>query len=108
MQNLKFVIPKLEETFGELTFGGVGEPVSRRVNGITKTVGRTYNLFSSRQRADNIEVMLPRTVGEKHFGYDEPVKLVNPCIMVEGYTIDGRGYTSYKMTAEDMIAAREA
>lgn len=105
MVDLKFVVPDAEKTFGTLGFGGVGQTVTRRVNGIARTVGRTYHLFSSVQRADNIEVILPQTVGEKHFVYDEAVKLVNPRIIAEGYSIDGRGYANFVMTADDLVKA---
>lgn len=103
MVDLKFVIPDIEKTFGELTFAGIGETTSQRVNGVIKVKGRSYHLFSNVQRADDIEVTLPANAGEKHFEYDEPVKLVNPRITAEGYSIGSRGYTNYVLTADDMI-----
>ena len=108
MLNLKFVVPKMEETFGELAFAGVGEVKTQRVNGSPKVVGRTYHLFSSVQRADDVTVVLPASAGEKHFGYDEPVKLVNPHITADAYSIGTRGYTDYVMTADDMVSAKDA
>lgn len=105
MVNLKFVVPKMQETFGELGFAGVGGTMTQRVNGISKVVGRSYHLFSSVQRADDIEVTLPASAGEKHFNYDEPVKLVNPRITAEGYSIGNRGYTNYVLAADDMVKA---
>lgn len=108
MLSLKFVVPKMKETFGDLAYAGVGNVVSQRVNGQMKVTGRIYHLFSSVQRADDITVTLPAAAGEKHFGYDEPVKLVNPRIVAEGYSIGTRGYTDYVMTADDMVSAKEA
>lgn len=105
MMNLKFVVPNMKETFGELGFAGAGEVITQRINGSAKVTGRTYHLFSNVQRADDIEVTLPGSIGEKHFGYDEAVKLVNPRITAEGYSIGTRGYTNYVLTADDMIKA---
>ena len=65
---LKFVAPKMEETFGKLTFAGVGEAETAYVNGRSRVTGRSYHLFSTRQRADDVVVTLPASVGEKHFG----------------------------------------
>ena len=50
-------------------------------------------------------VVLPASVGEKHFEFEEKVKLVNPRIVAEGYNINGRGFTKYKMLADDMVNA---
>ena len=37
--------------------------------------------------------------------YMEPVKLVNPKITVEGYAVDGRGFTDYILHADDIVKA---
>lgn len=108
MLDLKFVIPKMKETFGELAFAGVGEVAEQYVNGRRRAVNRTYHLFSDVQRADDIVVKLPASAGEKHFEYEEPVMLVNPQIKAEAYSINGRGYTDYVLTADDMIKSSEA
>lgn len=105
---LKFVAPKMEETFGKLTFAGVGEAETAYVNGRTRVTGRSYHLFSTRQRADDVVVALPASVGEKHFGYDQPVVLVNARLTAGGKNIEGSGYTDYKMTADDMVTPEEA
>ena len=55
------------------------------------------------QRADDIVVVLPAEAGEKHFGFEERVKLVNPRITAEGYKIGTRGFTNYLLHADDMI-----
>ena len=104
MMELKFVVPKMKETFGNLTFAGAGETVTQRVNGRVVVKSRTYHLFSDCQRADDITVTLPSGAGEKHFNYDEPVTLVNPRITAEGKSINQRGYTEYIMTADDMVS----
>ena len=82
---LKFVIPNMEKTFGNLEFAGED------------------NLYSDVQRADDIVVVLPAEAGEKHFGFEERVKLVNPRITAEGYKIGTRGFTNYLLHADDMI-----
>ena len=46
-------------------------------------------------------VVLPAEAGEKHFGFEERVKLVNPRITAEGYKIGTRGF--YLLHADDMI-----
>lgn len=109
MGDLKFVVPKPEETFGNLAYAGKGEERAVRGNrgGLRRVTERTYALYSDRQRADSIEVTIPASAGEKHFAYEEPVKLVNPKITQESYSIGDRGYTRYRMTAEDLIKASE-
>ena len=47
--------------------------------------------------------LLPAEAGEKHFGFEERVKLVNPRITAEGYKIGTRGFTNYLLHADDMI-----
>ncbi len=48
-------------------------------------------------------VVLPAEAGEKHFGFEERVMLVNPRITAEGYKIGTRGFTNYLLHADDMI-----
>ena len=50
-----------------------------------------------------VVVVLPAEAGEKHFGFEERVKLVNPRITAEGYKIGTRGFTNYLLHADDMI-----
>lgn len=105
MLKLKFVVPKMKETFGELAFAGPGNTTTERSNGRVSIVSRTYHLFSDVQRADDIEVRIPASAGEKHFEYEDVVTLVNPRITAEGYSIGDRGYTNYVLTADDMVKA---
>ena len=100
---LKFVIPNMEKTFGNLEFAGEDKVVQRRINGRLTVLSRSYNLYSDVQRADDIVVVLPAEAGEKQCGLEERVKLVNPRITAEGYKIGTRGFTNYLLHADDMI-----
>ena len=77
----------------------------RRINGRMAVLSRSFNLYSDVQRADDIVVILPAEAGEKHFDFEEPVKLVNPRITAEGYKIGTRGFTNYILHADDMVKA---
>lgn len=102
---LKYVIPNMEKTFGILEYAGEGDVVTRRHNGKTTVLSRSFNLYSMIQRADDIVVTLPGEVGEKHFEIDDQIVLVNPKITAEAIKIEERGYTTYILTADDMIKA---
>lgn len=78
---LKFVIPNMEKTFGNLEFAGEDKTEQRRINGRMAVLSRSFNLYSDVQRADDIVVILPAEAGEKHFNFEERVKLVNPRII---------------------------
>lgn len=100
---LKHIIPNMEKTFGQLEYAGEGTVEQRRINGKPTVLSRSYNLYSTIQRADDIEVTLPADAGEKHFEVDDKVKLVNPKITAEGYKIGTRGFTNYIMYADDIV-----
>ncbi|EAE5070311.1 TPA: YdcP family protein [Listeria monocytogenes] len=100
---LKHIIPNMEKTFGHLEYAGEGTIEQRRINGKPTVLSRSYNLYSTIQRADDIEVILPADAGEKHFEVDDKVKLVNPKITAEGYKIGTRGFTNYIMHADDIV-----
>ncbi|EPM6849786.1 YdcP family protein [Enterococcus faecalis] len=100
---LKHIIPNMEKTFGQLEYAGEGTIEQRRINGKPTVLSRSYNLYSTIQRADDIEVILPADAGEKHFEVDDKVKLVNPKITAEGYKIGTRGFTNYIMHADDIV-----
>lgn len=100
---LKHIIPNMEKTFGQLEYAGEGPVEQRRINGKPTVLSRSYNLYSTIQRADDIEVILPADAGEKHFEVDDKVKLVNPKITAEGYKIGTRGFTNYIMHADDIV-----
>ena len=79
---LKFVIPNMEKTFGNLEFAGEDKVVQRRINGRLTVLSRSYNLYSDVQRADDIVVVLPAEAGEKHFGFEERVmRLANGIVL---------------------------
>ena len=101
---LKFVVPNMAQTFGNLEFAGENESVQRRVNGRLTLISRSYNLYSDIQRADDIVVVLPAPAGEKNFQPEQKIKLINPRIIAEGYKIGNRGYTNYILHADDMLA----
>ncbi|MCH3964629.1 MAG: YdcP family protein [Clostridium sp.] len=102
---LKYVIPNMEKTFGNLEYAGEGKVEQRRMNGRMSILSRSYNLYSDIQRADDIVVILPLEAGEKHFEVEEKVKLINPRITAEGYKIGNRGFTNYILNADDMVKA---
>ena len=100
---LKFVVPNMAQTFGNLEFAGENEVEQRRSNGRMSVLSRSFNLYSDVQRADDIIVVLPAEAGEKHFQPEQKVKLVNPRITAEGYKIGNRGFTNYILLADDML-----
>ena len=104
---LKFVVPNMAQTFGNLEFAGENEVEQRRINGRLTAVSRSFNLYSDVQRADDIIVVLPAEAGEKHFQPEQKVKLINPRITAEGYKIGNRGFTNYILLADDMLPANE-
>ncbi|WP_280944561.1 YdcP family protein [Enterococcus faecalis] len=100
---LKHIIPNMEKTFGILEFAGEGKVEQRRIDGRLQTVSRSYNLYSTIQRADDIVVLLSNEAGEKVFEPEQQVQLVNPRIIAEGYKIGTRGFTNYILLADDMV-----
>ena len=69
---LKFVIPNMEKTFGNLEFAGEDKTEQRKINGRMAILSRSFNLYSDVQRADDI-VVIPTSAeaGEKHFDFEE-------------------------------------
>ncbi|EIQ7147975.1 YdcP family protein [Enterococcus faecalis] len=102
---LKQVIPDMEKTFGILEFAGEASIESRREDGRVKIISRTYHLYSSVQKADQITVTIPAIAGEVDFDYEAPVKLINPKIHAEGYKIGELGFTNYVLTADTIAKA---
>lgn len=102
---LKHVIPNMEKTFGHLEYAGEGKTEQRRTNGKMAVLSRCFNLYSDVQRADDVVVILPAEAGEKHFDFEEKVRLTNPRITAEGYKIGTRGFTNYILHADDMVKA---
>ncbi|OJG09174.1 conjugative transposon protein [Enterococcus asini] len=102
---LKFVVPDMAETFGKLTYGGEGEVLTEGYGRNTTVIGRSYHLFSSKQRADDIEVVVAAEAGEKDFDQDQPLKAVNPHLVAKGYEIENRGFTDYVLYVDDLVKA---
>jgi len=49
---LRFVVPNMEKTFGNLEFAGENTTEQQRINGRIAVINRSYNLYSDVQRAD--------------------------------------------------------
>ena len=96
---------KASKRQSNLEFAGEDKTEQRRINGRMAVLSRSFNLYSDVQRADDIVVILPAEAGEKHFDFEERVKLVNPRITAEGYKIGTRGFTNYILHADDMVKA---
>lgn len=101
--NLKFVVPDMEKTFGEITFAGPGKESSQNVNNRKVAISRRFNFYSSIQRADALEVILPGKAGGKNFPYETPVRLVDPEITVRANVIRDNSYPVYTLRAKDMV-----
>ena len=104
---LKYIVPNMAQTFGNLEFAGENDVEQQRVNGRFVPVARSYNLYSDIQRADDIVVLLPAKAGDKNFEPEQKVKLINPRITTDGYNINGRGFTNYILLADDMLLVEE-
>ena len=104
---LKYIVPNMAQTFGNLEFAGENDVEQQRVNGRFVPVTRSYNLYSDIQRADDIIVVLPAKTGEKRFKYEQKVKLVNPKLYGRGYAIGDMGHTDYVLVADDIVAVEE-
>ena len=57
---LKYIVPDMAQTFGNLEFAGENEVEQQRVNGRFVPVTRSYNLYSDIQRADDLARSFPR------------------------------------------------
>ena len=100
---LRFVVPNMEKTFGNLEFAGENTTEQQRINGRMAVITRSYNLDSDVQRADDVVVVLPAKAGEKHFSPEQ--KVINPRITTDGYKIGERGFVNYILLADDMLPA---
>ena len=106
---MKYVVPDMAQSFGTLEFAGESEPIFERDKNNRKVIARrSNNLYSDIQKGENVVVEIPVQAGEKHFKYEQKVKLVNPKITAEGKNVRGRGYTNYILTADDMLPAEES
>lgn len=97
----KYVVPNIEETFGDLEFMGMEDIKLCCDNGKTESMLHIYSLSSSIQRGEVIEVNIPASAEKKCFVYEQGVRLINPRISIGG---DSFGSTEYKMFADDIVA----
>ncbi len=105
---LTYIIPEMTQTFGTLEYAGEGKVEQRRLNGKVMLASRSYNLYSTVQRADDIIVVLPAEAGEKHFDYNDEVELINPVAnTVATPTYRGADLDWY-MKAEDLVLKKKA
>ena len=105
LYGIKIRYPQHGKDIWQLGVCGEDKIEQRRINGRMAVLSRSFNLYSDVQRADDIVVILPAEAGEKHFDFEERVKLVNPRITAEGYKIGTRGFTNYILHADDMVKA---
>jgi len=101
--NLNFITPKMSAVFGNLEFAGSGAVKSKRNNGTVEIISRTYNLYSDKERTDNVEVTLPPKAGVKLFTPDDRVRLINPRIIASGEKTNNNAHTDYILHADDMV-----
>ena len=102
---LKYVVPNMEKTFGNLEFAGESKIEQQRVNGRYVPVTRSYNLYSDVQRADDIIVTIPAKAGEKHFKPEQKIKLINnECRrIIYGNGVDGSSFGTLNMRFLDLV-----
>ena len=101
---MKYVVPDMAQSFGTLEFAGESEPVFERDKNNRRVLARrSYNLYSDVQKGENVVVEIPVQAGEKHFKYEQKVKLVNPV----ADTVSRKTYTGadvdWYVKAEDIV-----
>ena len=107
---MKYVVPDMAQSFGTLEFAGESEPVFERDKNNRRVLARrSYNLYSDVQKGENVVVEIPVQAGEKHFKYEQKVKLVNPKLYGRGtesktcqsevirQRLRNRGYGTYRL-----------
>ncbi|MFQ7279681.1 MAG: DUF961 family protein [Bacteroides caccae] len=107
---LKYIVPDMAQTFGNLEFAGENEVEQQRVNGRFVPVTRSYNLYSDIQRADDIIVVLACKSWEEAFqAMSRKSSSINPTHYRRGLrTCEDVDYTNYILTADDMLPAEES
>ena len=102
------VVPDMAQSFGTLEFAGESDHVFDRDKDNRRFFARrSYNLYSDVQKGENVVVEIPVQAGEKHFKYEQKVKLVNPKLYGRGYAIGDMGHTDYVLVADDIVAVEE-
>ena len=113
---MKYVVPDMAQSFGTLEFAGESDHVFDRDKDNRRFFARrSYNLYSDVQRGENVVVEIPVQAGEKHFKYEQKVKLVNPKLYGRGYAIGdalrpkityaGKAVKLHKQTLNETITA---
>ena len=101
---MKYVVPDMAQSFGTLEFAGESEPVFERDKNNRRVLARrSYNLYFDVQKGENVVVEILVQAGEKHFKYEQKVKLVNPV----ADTVSRKTYTGadvdWYVKAEDIV-----
>jgi Bacterial protein of unknown function (DUF961). len=106
---LKNVAVDLKETFGNLEFGSKGEEIKERNPRTRKEeiVAIEYHLFSDVQKADDIIVVIPSTMGEMQFEYFDKVTLIEPTLKANGYLVGRQAHVDYILHAKKIVKAEE-
>ena len=78
-------MPDMAQSF-VLEYAGESEPIFERDKNNRRVLSRrSYNLYSDVQKGENVVVEFSVQAGEKHFKYEDKVKLVNPKLYGRGY-----------------------
>jgi len=89
MLDLKFIVPKMDETFGVIRFAGRIEKMEVR-NGRTMEHKTNFvSLASEKQR--KMGVVLPKNVALNELKFKDVVELVNPRLEYETGRTEARG-----------------
>ncbi|EFR37549.1 YdcP family protein [Clostridium sp. HGF2] len=106
---MKYVVPDMAQSFGTLEFAGESEPIFERDKNNRRVLARrSYNLYSDVQKGENVVVEIPMQAGEKHFKYEQKVKLSQSEVSNgRGYAIGDMGHTDYVLLADDIVTVEE-
>ena len=90
-------MPDMAQSFGTLEFAGESEPVFERDKNNRRIVlaKRSYNLYSDLQKGENVVEEIPVQAGEKHFKYEQKVKLAESEVIRQ--RLRNRGYGTYRL-----------
>ena len=105
---MKYVVPDMAQSFGTLEFAGESDHVFDRDKDNRRFFARrSYNLYSDVQKGENVVVEIPVQAGEKHFKYEQKVKLVNPKLYGRGYAIGDMGHLPAVFTMQLPVSAKK-
>jgi len=89
MLDLKFIVPKMDETFGKIRFAGRVEKVEVRRGRTMEHRANFISLVSEKQR--KMGVVLPKNVALDKLKFRDVVELVNPRLEYETGRTEVRG-----------------